>query len=67
MNSYPSIETLAELPEEGTEETFIFTISEGEDEYQQVDDLRITRLSRAQARWEGALSEIPGRVGTRRR
>jgi hypothetical protein len=61
MNSYPRIESLPELPEAAMEEGITFHIADYEDECQQVDSLRVARLSRAQARWEGALSETPRR------
>jgi hypothetical protein len=64
MNSYPRIESLPELhEEEGMEEALIFTVSDDEEDCQQVDSFRVARFSRAQARWEGALSETPHRVG----
>ena len=63
MNSCPRIESLPEIPEDGADETAIFPVNDEEEGYQQVDSFRIARLPRAQARWEGALSETPRRVG----
>jgi hypothetical protein len=64
MNSSPLIENLPEFPEKVTEEVFMYpaAATEGKDHSQQVDILRAARLSRALARWEGALSETPHRV-----
>ena len=47
------------------EEALIFTVRDDEEDCQRVDSFRIARLSRAQARCEGALSETPQRVGGR--
>jgi hypothetical protein len=64
MNSYPRIESLPDLTEEdGTEEELIVAALDDEADCQQVDSFRIARFSRAQARWEGALSEAAHRVG----
>lgn len=63
MNSSPLIENLPELPEMVTGEVCMYpAATEEEDDSQQVDILRAARLSRALARWEGALSETPHRV-----
>jgi hypothetical protein len=62
VNSNPRIESWSYLPEE-SEEDVLCQPSAEEEEWQQVDSLRIARLSRAQARCEGALSETPGRGG----
>lgn len=64
MNSSSVIENLPELPEKVTGEVFVYpaTATDEEDDSQQVDVLRAARLSRALARWEGALSETAPRV-----
>jgi hypothetical protein len=64
MNSYPRIESTSVLPEEKAEEAFDYPDGDERGDYQQVDSLRVARLSRAQARWEGGLSETPHRIET---
>jgi hypothetical protein len=63
MNSSPLIENMPDLPEMATGEVLMYPAAvEGKDDSQQVDILRAARLSRALARWEGALSETPHRL-----
>lgn len=64
MNSNSLIENLPELPETVTGEVLRdpAAATEEKDDSQQVDILRAARLSRALARWEGALSETPPRI-----
>ncbi len=64
MNSCPRIESTPVLPDEKAEGAFDYPDGDERDDYQQVDSLRVARLSRAQARWEGGLSETPHRVET---
>ena len=64
MSSGQRIENLSENPEDGEEE-FVFPVIEEDEDCQQVDRLRVARLSRALARWAGALSENPHRVDDR--
>jgi hypothetical protein len=67
MNSYPWIENLscARSINDDTQEMSVLPHGEceGEDEWQKVDSYRLARISRGQARYEGALSEAPIRVG----
>jgi hypothetical protein len=63
MSSPHSAENLTEMPQEATEEVKVQADDEQNEDSQQVDSIRIARLSRALARLAGGLSETPHRVG----
>ncbi len=67
MNSYPSIENVPHTPtiSDGSLEAGILSYTEyqEDDEGERVDCHRVARISRGQARYEGALSEAAARVG----